>query len=96
MRPINRPGFPRHGIHLNNPPGKKKIQAILSKVKGPQKVGRELGLNKEIQANFVKNVTDLVLCRVFTNRGTNFCQDKLQLIKESIFEINNFRNHYQV
>ena len=30
----NRPGFPKHRINLNNPPGKKKIQAILSKVTG--------------------------------------------------------------
>ena len=27
MGPINRPGFPRHRINLNNPPGK-KIQAV--------------------------------------------------------------------
>ena len=27
--PINRPGFLRHKINLNNPPGKNKIQAIL-------------------------------------------------------------------
>ena len=32
----NRPGFPRHRINLNNPPGKKKIQAILSKVTWPK------------------------------------------------------------
>ena len=32
---INRPGFPTHRIDLNNPLGKKKIQAILSKVTGP-------------------------------------------------------------
>ena len=24
MGPINRPGFPRQGINLNNPPGKKE------------------------------------------------------------------------
>ena len=33
--PINKPGFPRHRISLINPPGKKKIQTILSKVMGP-------------------------------------------------------------
>ena len=33
--PINKPGFPRHRINLNNPPGKKKTEAILSKVIGP-------------------------------------------------------------
>ena len=33
--PINRPGFPWHRISLNNPPGKKKIQATLGKVMGP-------------------------------------------------------------
>ena len=35
MGPINRPGFSRHRINLNNPPGKKKIQAIPGKVTGP-------------------------------------------------------------
>ena len=34
--PINRPGFPRQRIDLNNPPGKKKLQAIQSKVTGRQ------------------------------------------------------------
>ena len=29
---INGPGFPKHRINLNNRPGKKKIQAMLSKV----------------------------------------------------------------
>ena len=33
MGTIDRPGFPRQGIDLNNLPGKKK--AILSKVTGP-------------------------------------------------------------
>ena len=33
--PINGTGFPRHRINPNNPPGKKKIKAILSKVMGP-------------------------------------------------------------
>ena len=37
-------GFPRHRINLNNPPGKKKIQATLSKVnniwtKGKERIG---------------------------------------------------------
>ena len=30
--PMNGPGFPKHRINLNNRPGKKKIQAMLSKV----------------------------------------------------------------
>ena len=33
--PINSSAIPRHRINLNNPPGKKKIQAILSKVTWP-------------------------------------------------------------
>ena len=33
--PIRKPGCPRHRINLNNPLSKKKIQAILSKVTGP-------------------------------------------------------------
>ena len=35
MGPINRLGFPRHGINLTNVQGKNKTQAILSKVTGP-------------------------------------------------------------
>ena len=35
---MNRPGFPMHRINLNNPIGKKKIQAILSKVTGRIKI----------------------------------------------------------
>ena len=38
-----------------------KIQAILSKVMEPNKVTKESGLNKEIQADFVKNVMGLLL-----------------------------------
>ena len=33
--PINSSAIPRHRINLNNPPGKKKIKAILSKVTEP-------------------------------------------------------------
>ena len=56
-----RPGFPKHRINLNNPTGKKKIQAILSKVTGPNNDTSKRILNKEIQADFVKNVTSLLL-----------------------------------
>ena len=60
-------------MSLNNPPSKKKIQALLSKVTGPnkkywQKAIEESGLNIEIQADFVKNVTGPLL-------GTLSCVD---------------------
>ena len=44
--PINRPGSPRHRIN----PGKKKIQAILSKAKGPKnKTGKRLVGNRVLK-----------------------------------------------
>ena len=64
MKPFNTPGFPRHRINLNNPPDKQKIQAIQSKVTAPNNDTskyKESGLNKEIQADFVKNVTGLLI-----------------------------------
>ena len=35
--PINRSGFPKHRVNPNNALGKMEIQAILSKVTGPNK-----------------------------------------------------------
>ena len=83
MGPHKRAGLPRRELNLKNPPGRKKIQAIQSKITGPnnnqgKRVSGKLGLIKKIQADFVKNVTGLLLSNKHT-RVQNVFRLKVKL-----------------